>query len=192
MPYLKKLLVVDLEATCWDLPFGEAPSGQIQEIIEIGVCEVDLQTLERSKKASYLIKPTESEVSDFCTELTTITPELLEEEGIPFGTALMNLTQVYKSRSHPWASWGAWDQTIMREQCERRGYAYPFAPYHLNIAAEFAVNTGRRKTIGMKSAANCFNIEFEGTHHRGHDDAWNTAEIFIEMQRRIRAVMTGI
>ena len=35
-----KLLVVDLEATCWE--GYNAPAGQKNEILEIGVCLLDL------------------------------------------------------------------------------------------------------------------------------------------------------
>ena len=66
------LNVVDVEATCWA---GEPPAGQRNEIIEIGVCVLDLGSLERVEKRSLLVQPEHSEVSTFCTDLTGLTPE---------------------------------------------------------------------------------------------------------------------
>ena len=70
---LDVVLVVDLESTCWD---GPPPPGQTSEIIEIGLCTVDLKALTRTEKRSLLVKPVRSNVSEFCTKLTTITPDM--------------------------------------------------------------------------------------------------------------------
>ena len=67
--------IIDLEATCWK---GPVPEGQVNEIIEIGICQLDVNTGEISKNKGILIQPQRSEVSPFCTELTTITQELLD------------------------------------------------------------------------------------------------------------------
>jgi len=41
---LDKLIVIDIEATCWE---GDPPEGQAAEIIEIGVCVLDVTTGQR-------------------------------------------------------------------------------------------------------------------------------------------------
>lgn len=57
------ILVVDVESTCWQ---GEPPPGQKSEIIEVGLCPVDVASLTRIEKRSILIKPAQSEISTFC------------------------------------------------------------------------------------------------------------------------------
>ena len=57
------IVVVDVESTCWK---GESPAGEHSEIVEIGVCLLDLTTFERSAKRSILVRPTRSKVSAFC------------------------------------------------------------------------------------------------------------------------------
>jgi hypothetical protein len=69
---LDKIIVIDLESTCWE---GPPPEGQVSEIIEIGVVTLDVASLERVEKQSILIKPVKSQISEFCTKLTTLTPE---------------------------------------------------------------------------------------------------------------------
>ena len=49
---LDKILVVDVEATCWD---GKPPSGQESEIVEIGLCTLEVAAGERSDKQSILV-----------------------------------------------------------------------------------------------------------------------------------------
>ena len=39
---LDQILVIDVEATCWE---GNPPPGQTSEIIEIGLCVLDVPTL---------------------------------------------------------------------------------------------------------------------------------------------------
>ena len=66
-----KIIVIDLEATCWE---GKPPPGEISEIIEIGICVLDQATGAIDKNRGILIKPVHSAISPFCTQLTTITP----------------------------------------------------------------------------------------------------------------------
>ncbi|MEL7234583.1 MAG: exonuclease domain-containing protein, partial [Chloroflexota bacterium] len=65
------IIVIDMEATCWRS--NRRPPDQVSEIIEIGVCVLDLDTLEPDRKMSILVKPTLSTVSEFCTRLTSLT-----------------------------------------------------------------------------------------------------------------------
>jgi len=84
MKTTKNIIIIDLEATCWN---GPVPQGQLNEIIEIGICTLNTETSEISKNKGILIKPERSKVSPFCTELTTITQELLDAEGVTFSEA---------------------------------------------------------------------------------------------------------
>lgn len=63
--------VVDVEATCWA---GSPPPGAVSEIIEIGLTVVDLDAGERVARHRILVRPVRSTVSEFCTELTGLTP----------------------------------------------------------------------------------------------------------------------
>src|SRR5689334_6339207 len=73
-----QVLVIDIESTCWQ---GPPPRGQLSEIIEIGLCAVDLRTLERLEKRSIMVKPVRSRVSEFCTSLTTLTNDDVVNAG---------------------------------------------------------------------------------------------------------------
>jgi inhibitor of KinA sporulation pathway (predicted exonuclease) len=88
------ILIIDLEATCWD---DRPPRGQESEIIEIGVCIMDAKTGKISQNEGILVKPQYSKVSPFCTELTSITQKMLDDEGILLEDALDILRAEYDS-----------------------------------------------------------------------------------------------
>lgn len=175
--YKDKIIVVDLEATCWE--GYNAPPGQTNEIIEIGVCLLDAKTFEISEKRALLVCPTESEISPFCTQLTTITPELIAKEGMDFYSACTLLEKDYNSRNRLWVSWGGFDRRILWDQCKRRQVRYPFNDKHANLKKVFQMHYGERK--GLTFAFEQVGLQMEGIHHRGVDDAYNIARLLAHM-----------
>ncbi len=168
------IIIIDLEATCWN---GPIPEGQVSEIIEIGICLLDTQTGSISKNEGILVKPERSKVSPFCRELTTITQELLDKEGISFEAACEMLRTQYSGHKYTWASYGQYDLNMMKRQCSYRGIEYPLSQNHINVKELFSKVKGLRKKVGMKGALGILEIPLEGTHHRGVDDAKNIAKI---------------
>lgn len=196
MKNLKTILVVDVEATCVDSNNGEEfPPGQETEIIEIGICELDLRTFERSQKTSILITPVRSKVTEFCTRLTTLTQAQLDADGVPYRTACESVTELFKAHNKPWGSWGAYDRTMFEREAARRTMGrpergrdvYPWSPHHTNLKQMMSLVMGRFDgEYGMIHACAVAGLEPEGTHHRGHDDAWNIAGIAAWVLKRTR------
>lgn len=177
---LDKITVVDIEATCWN---GNAPEGMVSDIIEIGICLLDVNTGEISDNRGIIVKPERSTVSDFCTELTTITPELVDREGISYKEACAILRKEYQTQSRAWASFGAYDLKQFQRQCGDLGIGYPFGPSHINVKTLFALKNKLGHEVGMDGALKSLKIPLEGTHHRGVDDANNIAKILREILR---------
>lgn len=171
---LDKIVVVDLEATCWQ---GKPPAGMDNDIIEIGACLLDVKTGEITDNIGILVIPERSEVSDFCTQLTTITPELIANEGITFRDACSQLKKQYDTQDRAWASFGAYDRRQFQKQCAALGVSYPFGPSHINVKTLFGLKKGLEREEGMSGALEILGLPLEGTHHRGVDDARNIAKI---------------
>ncbi len=175
MKTTEKILVVDLEATCWE------QDGKYQrdrsEIIEIGICELETYSGKISKKQGILVKPENSEISPFCTKLTSITPAMVEKEGVSFAEAIDILFEDYDAPEYTWASYGNYDRSKMQAQCRNYQEEYPFSEDHLNVKEVFREASQMRRSIGMKRALQHLRMPMEGTHHRGIDDAFNTAKI---------------
>ena len=176
------ILVVDLESTCWE---GEPPAGEASDIIEIGLCPLEVETGKRLERRSILLRPTRSKVSAFCTELTTLRPQDVAD-GVSLADACGLLKREYQSKRRLWASWGDYDRRKLERDCQELGVGYPFGPSHLNVKTLFSLMTGLDGEVGMARALEMLGEEMDGTHHRGHDDAWNIAGILAEMLRQGR------
>jgi inhibitor of KinA sporulation pathway (predicted exonuclease) len=172
------ILVVDLEATCWR---GSPPEGMYSEIIEFGIAVVDFKTKEVLEKDSIIVKPKFSEISFFCTELTTLTPEFIESQGVSFEDACDILRTKYKSERRLWASWGKYDFLQIEKECELKKVKFPMGRDHYNLKPLFSFKNNTNGDLGVDTALKHLGLNFEGTHHRGVDDAVNIARILKTM-----------
>lgn len=184
---LDQILVVDVESTCWE---GSPPHGEENEIIEIGVCTLDAATGQRRDKRSILVRPQRSRVSRFCTSLTTLTQEQVDG-GLDFADACRALKRDLKAQERLWASYGDYDRRMFERQCEAYGAPYPFGPSHLNVKTLAALSLGLPGEVGLDEALKLMGLPLEGTHHRGHDDAWNIAAVLGKVLGAARKGIAG-
>ncbi|MFF7244218.1 exonuclease domain-containing protein [Embleya sp. NPDC008237] len=181
------LLVIDVEATCWD---GPTPEGQRNEIIEIGLATLDIATGERVDRHGILVRPTHSTVGAFCTELTTLTQADVAT-GHTFADACALLRGEFRAHQRVWASWGEYDRQQFERQCAAEGVPYPFGTRHLNAKSLYSLAHGLDRELGMAAALEHAGLPLEGTHHRGIDDAWNIAELLGGILRASRRDRPG-
>jgi inhibitor of KinA sporulation pathway (predicted exonuclease) len=168
-------LIVDLEATCSD--DGAVPRHEM-EIIEIGALMQSSRTFEVESEFQTFVRPVRHRVlTEFCTNLTGITPSDVSDAP-PFREALEAMKHwMYAFADTLFCSWGDYDRNQFLQDCEYHRVAYPFRSGHLNLKAEFARTLGRRKKLGIAEALRHLGMNFEGSHHRGLDDARNIARI---------------
>ena len=184
---LDAIIVVDIESTCWK---KEPPPGEESEIIEVGVCLLDVASATPKEKESILVKPQRSRVSKFCTELTTLTQEQVDK-GVSFAQACGVLKSKYKSPQRVWASYGDYDRNMFEKQTLSRDIKYPFGPRHINVKTLFALAYNLEKEVGMPAALEILKIPLEGTHHRGGDDAWNISKILGKLLLQTRGKISS-
>ncbi|NUR84325.1 MAG: exonuclease domain-containing protein [Nonomuraea sp.] len=176
------LNVVDVEATCWDT---QPPPGQSSEIIEIGLCVVDLAARTRTARHRILVRPARSAVSGFCTELTGLTQDEVDS-GVSFEEACRALAAGHRASVLPRASWGDYDRKQFTLQCARGPVPYPFSGAHVNAKKVFTEAYGLRKRPGMAQALELAGLPLEGRHHSGVDDAWNIGALVLDLVARGR------
>ncbi len=111
-----EVVVIDLEATCWDTTAEKEVF--ISEIIEIGVCLLNVLTGEVSKPRGLIVKPINAIVSPFCTSLTSITQDMVEQ-GMAFNDATNILKKEYGVSRKIMAAYGNYDQNMLKIECER-------------------------------------------------------------------------
>lgn len=179
---LDKIVVVDVESTCWEKKTPRRLDES--EIIEVGISVIDLATMSLEDNEGILVLPQKSAVSQFCTDLTTITQEMIDESGISFGEACSILRGKYNTNNRVWMSWGDYDRRQFERQCRQSDTRYPFGPTHINLKNLFAIEMGLSREVGMDAALKMLKMELDGTHHRGVDDARNIAKIACQILKR--------
>ena len=169
-------IIVDLEATCW-----EKPEGRKNEIIEIGAVAINEQQ-EVVGEIEQFVKPTDNPIlSEFCKTLTSITQK--EVDGAPhFPEALQNFQDWIASFDSEYllCSWGRYDKNQFKMDCIRFGIDHSWTEAHISLKHQHPNVSNNRRLMGMKGALAKEGFELEGTHHRGIDDAWNIAKIFLK------------
>jgi inhibitor of KinA sporulation pathway (predicted exonuclease) len=169
---LDKIVVVDLETTCWE----KRERDQVMEVIEVGVCLLDIGSGEITDRQSILVMPVYSVVSEFCTKLTTLTQEVVET-GIGFREACLKLEDEFQTKKRVWASYGDFDRRQLERECRWKNVPYPFGSRHINVKTLFAIKHRLTEEVGIDKALTLLGLELIGTHHRGVDDAYNAARI---------------
>jgi inhibitor of KinA sporulation pathway (predicted exonuclease) len=177
-----KIVVIDIEATCWP---EDAPAGEKSDIIEIGAVLLDIRTLKIAEPIRILTKPTRSEVSAFCTRLTGITQEEAAN-GVALSAGCALLRRKYESEKRLWASYGDYDRRMFEKCCAELNVPYPFGHGHLNIKTLLAVTLGLPCEVNLETALRKVGLEFLGRPHCGKDDAFNTARLLALLLQRGR------
>jgi inhibitor of KinA sporulation pathway (predicted exonuclease) len=99
------------------------------------------------------------------------------KDGLDFADACRILREEYLSETRTWASYGDYDRIMMAAQCDSWNIPYPFGRSHINVKNLFALQNGLEKEVGLQKATALLGLPFEGTIHRGMDDAWNIAAV---------------
>jgi len=180
------VLVIDVESTCWEPPEFQ-PKNEISEIIEIGIAVVNINDLQIKENESIIIRPQKSKVSKFCTKLTTLTQEYVNQ-GVTFEAAMAILRKNYDSENRTFISWGDYDRKMFERNSRDYGVKYPFGPRHMNLKNSFTLLHGLEREPGLDNALDYLGMKLEGTHHRGVDDARNIANVFIHTLKKFRGV----
>jgi len=176
------LLVIDLEATCWQ---GDPPPGMQSEVIEVGIAELDTRALEITRAEAIFVRPQHSEVSPFCTRLTSIAPEHVADAPT-FPEVAERLREEYRSLERPWASWGDYDRLMFERMTELHDCPHAVSGRHLNAKTLYALTRGQVREIGLARAVANLNLPFEGRPHRGVDDARAIATVLQTLLRSAR------
>jgi inhibitor of KinA sporulation pathway (predicted exonuclease) len=167
------ILVCDIESTCWP---GDRPPGEVSEIIEVGLVALSIPTLEIVDYYDSFLRPVESTISPFCTQLTGVTADDVSH-GVGLEYVCNIIAEDFHGSERLWASYGDYDRQQFERQCARRQVPYPFGPRHLNIKTLLMLTYGWDKELGMAEALAWLGLPLVGNHHRALDDAKNIATL---------------
>lgn len=177
-----KIFIIDLEATCWD----DKEKGFQQknsEIIQIGIVLVDLKLNKILQKESFYVKPKVMDISDYCTKLTGIKKEDLENSpGLK--TVLKKVRKSFGNfhiSNNLWGSWGYYDLKQLEKETLNKGInKETFSAYnYIDLSKMFAIQNQLNKRPSVKKALEIKGLRFEGLQHDALNDAYNTARLFL-------------
>ena len=175
------VLVVDLEATCWDAstPEGGAQSIHTMEIIEIG-CVLSNRSGDVLDTRSFIVRPERQPIlSEFCIALTQITQAVVDNAP-PLKDVIdqMNAWLEGTETVALWGSWGNYDLNQLAAQCALDSADSQLLQLpHLNAKKLWRRTTRQRKKTSLAQALAYHDLEFDGQPHRGVDDARNIARL---------------
>ncbi|KKL53208.1 hypothetical protein LCGC14_2277730 [marine sediment metagenome] len=170
-----RYIVIDLECTCWR---REDPDKQPHETIEIGAVLLD-KNYNYIKEFTQFVKPLDNPtLTEYCVDLTSITQTDVEDAPT-LAIAISRLNKwIGTSEDIIFCSWGYFDQEQLLAECNLNSIPYPFDDNHINIKVRFSKIMNRTKKMGLRKALRILDIPFEGTPHRGVDDAKMIAKVF--------------
>ena len=168
-----KVLIIDLELTCWNYP-----TEQIPEIIQIGLIEVDTLTRMITRKKEMYVLPEKTEISEFCTELTGITKKQVYKQGIPYDKAIEILEKKFGFKNKLVMGWGR-DDKAFRDDVDQ----------YMNLSHFYSMINLTDEKFKLEDAIKREGLTFEGKAHNALVDAENTAKLFIHLMNRIPSII---
>lgn len=177
------LAVIDFEATC-----DENNPSYRHEIIEFPIVLVDVDNMEIVDKFHEYVKPlVNPKLTAFCTRLTGITQDKVDEAGV-FPDVLGRVEtwlqdhQLGTEKSFAVLTDGPWDMfRFMYYQCKESGLEMPsWSRKWVNIRKSYCnfYHCGRG---GIEIMLKNLGMKFEGSPHCGMDDSVNIARIALKM-----------
>ncbi|EGR2227521.1 3'-5' exonuclease [Vibrio parahaemolyticus] len=171
----ENLAVIDFEMTCCD-------ENEIEsEIIEFGVCIINLKSGQTIHEYSTLVKPVlNPTLTTFCEKLTGITNKDVELEGVSFDAALKEFqSKLEQHNVKSFIQWGCGDMRQLKKDHDLHNLDKSFVE-SLNVVdlkKPFSQSFGCRYRIGLKKAINIAGIERTSKAHRALPDAIETAKL---------------
>jgi len=183
--------VLDFEATCEEVGPANNEIIEFPTILFEWIPDQSPPHWKELSRFESFVRPSQRPfISEFCNKLTSITQDDIENAP--------PLDQVWK-KHYEWilehiggeknidrtlvVTCGAWDlQTMLTTEARIWGvYHYPEVYKRFcNIKKSFDAWFGEGRG-GLAGLMNHFNLEFEGKHHRGIDDCWNTSRVCHQM-----------
>lgn len=173
-------IYIDVELTCWE---GTPPPCMKQEIIEMGIAEMDLVTLDITRERSYFIRPRRWEISTLCTNLTGITEDDIQS-GRSFVDVLTAFTEEFVPSQAVCCTWGN-DPALIAATCHSHGFKTPLRNL-LDLAHLFQHIFALKQLAKLSDAVQLLGLDFDGVPHGALVDARNTARVHAAIIRRMR------
>jgi len=131
------------------------------------------------EKSSYYVKPKYNPVSEFCTNLTGITQEIVDSAN-PLYEVINTVNKKYSFSNSIVATWGQFDLYHLKKESEVIGANFNYN-HSIDVKKLYGVSKLLKHDIGLSKALDKEGIDFIGKHHNAMYDAINTALLLIKI-----------
>jgi inhibitor of KinA sporulation pathway (predicted exonuclease) len=152
------------------------------ETIEIGLVVIDLETLEIVDEFQRFVRPQINPIlTDFCKRLTSI-----QQADVDVALTYQEVGEDLRrfAAAYPDAAWASWGDYDARQLQRDAGFAN--CPSLLEGVPHFNARKWHARLYddrpkSLKQTVESLGLVWQGTYHRGIDDARNVASIIKEM-----------
>jgi inhibitor of KinA sporulation pathway (predicted exonuclease) len=172
-------VIMDLE---WNSVYGYKIRSFLNEIIEIGAVMLDEEFREVDSFSMLVRSQLGARLRLHVTELTNISPQELEQGGLPFTKAAARFREWLGRREHVLLTWGDGDIRVLlaneRYHTGTRSLSYIQNYMDLQLYFQHRFHTSPAQQVGLVAASERLGLN-SGNYafHRALDDSRATAEI---------------
>ncbi|TPX57043.1 hypothetical protein SpCBS45565_g08284 [Spizellomyces sp. 'palustris'] len=193
------IIAVDLEATC-DENHADPSAVQVPrdkgEIIELSYAVVSVPERRIVHQRQNFVRPIETTVTAYCTQLTGITPELVENAGTLREAVedLLSFIQTNPQSTFCFMAHGEWDFRFqLPRECQEKAIPLPplfgvFFDITKEVHRMITLSAGVPRpasTASLLSLCKAMGLQHEGRLHSGLDDAVTVARLAIILLQRV-------
>lgn len=178
--------MISLKAVVFDLELVKRyKKGQLSEIIEIGACQVDLQSKQITRLFQQYILPKSGYITKSTREFINMTKEDMKR-AVPFHTGIEQFCQ-WLGHDYFLCSWGKDDRHHLINECVRNELSLDWLINYTDIQLQLGklLSENPKNQLGLLNALEIAGIDPTGKAHRGIDDAYNTALLLIKYMDHI-------
>ena len=170
-----------------DLELNSKQDGTTPRIIQVGVSVASPVMPDDIKTYSWYLDPQEK-ITDFISNFTGITDEIIKEKSVPHETVAQELGNIITENKcfvNP-VLWGGNnsinDATELKDEFRERGIDFPFFGRRvIDVKTLYVFNQmvqGKTPSGGLRKSMISYGLDFIGTSHRAEIDAENTLRFF--------------
>ncbi len=179
---LDQIVVLELTSSCWE---SAPPPGLEPEILAIGVCTVDVVSLEVGVGDDILIRPT-ARITSYCQDVTGLTNTQLDG-GLPLAEALELLMNRHQTHQRMCATWNADIPRELELLSKMKGFPYPLSDSFMNIMTVFASSHGFGREVSLPDALKELGATYKGHPLSVADRAYNGAHVLSRVLGNVRS-----
>jgi inhibitor of KinA sporulation pathway (predicted exonuclease) len=175
--------IKDIKYFSLDLELNNKQDGTTPKIIEVGVAFGSPVRPEEITRYNWYLNP-EEKITDFITQLTGITDEIIQEKAVSHETVaeeLGALILTWQCFANP-VVWGQGDADELKNEFRERNIKFPFFGRRIFDVKTLCVFQqmvqGKSSGGGLRRCMNSYGLQFEGEPHRAAVDATNTLRFF--------------